>query len=166
MAVRRFSSHSASSWLLDAILVHRRPLGYLSLSCLLESCPVCSALSRLTSTLTTTPHSSMLTDRRHLKSVEHPFRPCHPDSWMSFWRHCTVGRVGLLARHEAKSIFLKQTILLHRLGIKISISHIWCIDAPKTPLVSMQHGFKHSCSVRRRHWCRTRYFHRIDYKWL
>ena len=43
---------------------------------------------------------------------------------------------------------------------------IWCIDAPKTPLVSMQPGFKLSSIVRRRQGCRTRYFHHKDYKWL
>ena len=54
----------------------------------------------------------------------------------------TVGRIGLLARHKAKKKS-KRTILLHYLGRKMSIPHIWCVGAPKTPLVSMQHGFKH-----------------------
>ena len=29
----------------------------------------------------------------------------------------------------------------------MSIPHIWCIDAPKTPLVSMQPGFKKIVAV-------------------
>ena len=78
----------------------------------------------------------------------------------------TVGRIGLLARQGAKNIFLKRTILLNFLGRKMSIPHIWCIAAPKTPLVSLQPGFKHSCRARRRQGCRTRYFHRKDYRWL
>ena len=52
--------------------------------------------------------------------------------------HDTVGRIGLLARHGAKkkNRFSKRTILCHHWGRKISIPHNWCIDVPKTPLVS------------------------------
>ena len=51
------------------------------------------------------------------------------------------------------------------MGRKMTIPHVWRITASKTPLVSMQHGFKHSCSVRRRQSCRTRYFHTLNYQW-
>ena len=67
---------------------------------------------------------------------------------------------------EQNIYFLKRTILLHYLGRKMSILHIWCMDVSKTTVVSMQHCFKHSCSVRRRHWCRARYFYGKDYYWL
>ena len=51
--------------------------------------------------------------------------------------HGTVGRIGLLARYGAKkNRFSKRTILCHHWGRKISIPHNWCIDVPKTPLVS------------------------------
>ena len=46
------------------------------------------------------------------------------------YRQRTVGRIGLLARHGAKNNFLKRTILLHHLGRKMFIPHIWCMDAP------------------------------------
>ena len=62
MAVRRFRSRSASSWVFGAILVHRRPLGYLSLSCLLATLPTYQSPH---------DHSAIFsdTDRRHVKTV-------------------------------------------------------------------------------------------------
>ena len=62
MAVRRFRSHSASSWVFGAILAHRRPLGYLSLSCLLATLPTYQSPH---------DHSAIFsdTDRRHVKTV-------------------------------------------------------------------------------------------------
>ena len=91
--MRSYSGSSATSRIPVALLSarHSRDLPVSSLS-------------------TTTPRCPMITDRRHLKTVEHPLQPRPPYSWTHFWHHWSLE--VLLATWRTSCTFLAALLTI------------------------------------------------------